>query len=74
LSFPTFSFNDSEFNLFFLSMANASNNCPSATGSFPRRALKRSAFLLVLASRQRWPEKLCRWLLMAAVASPWVQE
>ncbi|MFZ0402122.1 MAG: hypothetical protein WAL03_13680, partial [Pseudolabrys sp.] len=35
--------------------------------------LKRFSFLLVLTSRQRWPEEtLCRWLLMAAVAPPYL--
>jgi len=29
---------------------------------------KAHQLLAVLASRQRWPEELCRWLLMAALA------
>jgi len=43
---------------------------------------KAHQLLAVLASRQRWPEELCRWLLMAALAplyalgafktNPWV--
>jgi hypothetical protein len=44
LSFSTFSVNDSEFHLLFLSMANASNNCPLATGSFETHANALSFF------------------------------
>jgi hypothetical protein len=32
---------------------------------------KRISYLLVLASRQRWPEEICRWLSLATVASPY---
>jgi hypothetical protein len=68
LSSSTFSVNDSEFefHLFFLSMANRLLEA----GCFETQDWKRISLLLVLASRQRWPEKLCRWLLTAAVASP----
>jgi hypothetical protein len=51
--------------LFFLSMAKSTAR--SVLLRDARR--KRVSFLLVLASLQRWPEKLCRWFCMAAVAS-----
>src|SRR5215471_1772667 len=68
-SFSTFSSNDSKFHLLSFQGAMLQINCPIVTGSFETR-LKRISFLLVLASRQRWPEGLCRWLLRAAVVSP----
>src|SRR5215831_9753016 len=54
-SFSTFSSNDSKFHLLSFQGANAINQPPDSTGSFETR-LKRISFLLVLASRQLWPE------------------
>jgi hypothetical protein len=57
LSFSTFFSNESEFHLFFLSMANASYQLLVSNGQLRDAGRSASAFLLVLASRQRWPEE-----------------
>jgi hypothetical protein len=66
LSFSTLSFNKSKFHLFFLSMANASYQLLVSNGQLRDAGQTASAFcwFLLLVS-------VDRWLLMAAVASPY---
>jgi len=61
-SFSTFSSNDSKFHLYLLNGQSALNRLFDRA-AVSRRRLKRISFWLVLASRQRWPEEICRWLL-----------
>src|SRR5215472_13763909 len=65
LGFSAFSFNKSEFHLFFLSMANRrSKRLLRDAGLEARQLVAGSCFSSALS----------RWLLMAAVASPYVQK
>jgi hypothetical protein len=66
LSFSTLSFNDSKFHIALLN-----GQCLLDRARCYEMQAEACQLLLVLASRQRWPEGLCRWLLAAAVAPPY---